>query len=60
MAELRICFDEVGGTFADHHAGEIGIGVGNGRHDRSVADPEVIHKLLKGEKIATLQETQEF
>ena len=31
------------GALADHHAGEIGVGMGHRRHDRGVADPEIFH-----------------
>ena len=30
---LRIFLDEICGALTDHHAGEIGIGVGDRRHD---------------------------
>ena len=40
---LRIFLDEIGGALTDHHAGEIGIGVGDRRHDRGITDPEIFH-----------------
>src|SRR5215510_7879032 len=40
---LRIFLDEICGALTDHHAGEIGIGVGDRRHDRGVTDPEIFH-----------------
>ena len=43
LSVLRQFLDEIRRAFADHHAGEIGIGVRDRRHDRRVADPEIIH-----------------
>src|SRR5262245_14625690 len=40
---LRIFLDEIGGPLTDHHTGEIGIGVGDRRHDRGITDPEIFH-----------------
>src|SRR5262245_54494004 len=41
--DLRIFLDEICGALPDHHAGEIGIGVGDRRHDRGITDPEIFH-----------------